>query len=167
MYVPGAARTPLGSSPSSSSDRGGREPTAGLMRDRVAIAGIGYTPLTRDSGVSTLTLGCRAILAAIEDAGLRPDEVDGLATHRVGDSVLPGVLAQALGIRDLRWYADQFGGGSSSCAIVGQAALAVYAGLADAVVCYRAINARSEFRMGGIGRPPGRASGWCASPRST
>jgi acetyl-CoA acetyltransferase len=123
------------------------------MRDRVAIVGIGYTQLSKDSGVSTLTLGCRAILAAIEDAGLRPEEVDGIATHRVGDSVLPGVLAQALGLRDLRWYADQFGGGSTSCAIVGQAALAVHAGLADTVVCYRAINARSEFRMGGIGRP--------------
>jgi acetyl-CoA acetyltransferase len=123
------------------------------MRDRVAIAGIGMTELSKDSGVSTLTLGCRAILAAVEDAGLRPEEVDGIATHRVGDSVLPAVLAQALGIRDLRWYADQFGGGSTSCSIVGQAALAVHAGLADAVVCYRAINARSEFRMGGIGRP--------------
>jgi acetyl-CoA acetyltransferase len=123
------------------------------MRDRVAIVGIGYTELSKDSGVSTLTLGCRAILAAIEDAGLRPWDVDGIATHRVGDSVLPGVLAQALGIRDLRWYLDQFGGGSTSCSIVGQAALAVNAGLADAVVCYRAINARSEFRMGGIGRP--------------
>jgi len=123
------------------------------MRDRVAIVGIGATELSRNAGVSTLTLGCRAILAAIEDAGLRPGDVDGLATHRVGDSVLPGVLAQALGIRDLRWYVDQFGGGSTSCAIVGQAALAVHAGLADTVVCYRAINARSEFRMGGIGRP--------------
>lgn len=123
------------------------------MRDRVAIVGIGATELSKHSGVSTLTLGCRAILAAIEDAGLRPQDVDGIATHRVGDSVLPGVLAQALGIRDLRWYADQFGGGSSSCAIVGQAALAIHAGLADTVVCYRAINARSEFRMGGIGRP--------------
>ncbi len=123
------------------------------MRDRVAIAGIGMTELSKDSGVSTLTLGCRAILAAVADAGLRPEQIDGIATHRVGDSVLPGVLAQALGLRDLRWYVDQFGGGSTSCSIVGQAALAVHAGLADAVVCYRAINARSEFRMGGTGRP--------------
>jgi len=124
------------------------------MRDRAAIVGVGYTELSRDSGVSTLTLGCRAILAALDDAGLRPDQVDGIATHRVGDSVLPSVLAQALGIGDLRWYLDQFGGGSTSHAVVGQAALAVHAGLAEVVVCYRAINARSEFRMGGSGRPP-------------
>lgn len=127
--------------------------TSSPIRDRVAIVGIGWTELSKDSGVSTLTLGCRAILSAIDDAGILPGDVDGLATHRVGDSVPPGVLAQALGIRDLRWYVDQFGGGSTSCAVVGQAALAVHAGLADVVVCYRAINARSEFRMGGIGRP--------------
>jgi acetyl-CoA acetyltransferase len=124
------------------------------MRDRAAIVGVGWTELSKDSGVSTLTLGCRAILAALDDAGLRPQAIDGLATHRVGDSVLPAVLAQALGIRDLRWYLDLFGGGSTSHAVVGQAALAVCAGLAQTVVCYRAINARSEFRMGGSGRPP-------------
>nr|BFE87706.1 hypothetical protein GCM10020093_103070 [Planobispora longispora] len=36
--------------------------------------------------------------------------------------------------------------------MIGQAALAVAAGVAETVVCYRAINARSEFRMGGTGR---------------
>jgi acetyl-CoA acetyltransferase len=41
-----------------------------------------------------------------------------------------------------------------SHATVGQAALAVTAGVADVVVCWRAVNARSEFRMGGTGRPP-------------
>ena len=123
------------------------------MRDRVAIAGIGWTELSKNSGVSTLTLACRAILAALDDAGIRPEDVDGIATHRVGDSVLPPILAHSLGIRDLRWHLDLFSGGSVSHAVVGQAALAVAAGISDTVVCYRAINARSEFRMGGIGRP--------------
>ena len=43
--------------------------------------------------------------------------------------------------------------GSVSHTIVGQAALAIHAGIAETVVCYRALNARSEFRMGGTGRP--------------
>ena len=103
--------------------------------------------------MSTLTLGTRAIQAALDDAGLDADALDGLATFRVGDSVLPSILAQALGIRDLRYYVDQFGGGSVSHSVIGQAALAVHAGVADYVVCYRALNARSEFRMGGTGRP--------------
>ncbi|MGW3349024.1 thiolase C-terminal domain-containing protein [Nonomuraea rubra] len=120
--------------------------------DRTAIAGVGYTPFTKDSGVSTLTLACRAVLAALEDAGLAPDDVDGLATHRVGDSAPPTLVGPALGLADLSWHLDQFGGGSVSHAVVGQAALAVAAGVAETVVCYRAINARSEFRMGGTGR---------------
>jgi len=123
------------------------------LRDRVAIAGIGCTDFSKDSGVSTLTLGTRAIMAALEDAGLPPDRLDGVATYRVGDSVLPAVLAQTPGIKDLHYYVDQFGGGSVSHSIVGQAALAVQAGVADYVICYRALNARSEFRMGGTGRP--------------
>ena len=123
------------------------------IRDQVAIAGIGCTEFSKDSGVSTLTLGTRAILAALDDAGVPAADLDGLATFRVGDSVLPAILAQALGIKDLKYYVDQFGGGSVSHSIIGQAALAVHAGIADYVVCYRALNARSEFRMGGTGRP--------------
>ncbi len=123
------------------------------IRDQVAIVGIGCTEFSKNSGVSTLTLGTQAILAALDDAGVEASELDGLATFRVGDSVLPAILAQALGIKDLRYYVDQFGGGSVSHSIVGQAALAVHAGIADYVVCYRALNARSEFRMGGTGRP--------------
>lgn len=116
--------------------------------DRTAVAGIGYTPFTKNSGVSTLTLACRAIMAALDDAGLSPDDVDGLATHRVGDSAAPSLVGPALGIDDPSWHLDQFGGGSVSHAVVAQAALAVAAGMAETVVCYRAINARSEFRMG-------------------
>ena len=99
-------------------------------------------------------MASRAVLAALEDAGLTPAALDGVATFRVGDSVTPTILAQALGMQDLHWYLDQFGGGSCSHSVVGQAALAIHAGVADTVVCYRALNARSEFRMGGTGRPP-------------
>jgi acetyl-CoA acetyltransferase len=85
---------------------------------------------------------------------LPPDKLDGIATHRVGDSIGSAVVAHVFGMRDPHYYVDQFGGGGVSHSVVGQAALAVSAGVADYVVCYRAINARSEFRMGGTGRPP-------------
>jgi acetyl-CoA acetyltransferase len=123
------------------------------LRDQVAIAGIGCTELSKNSGVTTLTLASRAIVSALDDAGLSVPDIDGMAVFRVGDSVLPAILAQSLGIRDLKWFVDQFGGGSASHSIVGQAALAIHAGVAETVVCYRALNARSEFRMGGTGRP--------------
>jgi acetyl-CoA acetyltransferase len=39
-------------------------------------------------------------------------------------------------------------GGGGACAVVQQAALAVMAGVAEVVVCYRAMNERSEYRYG-------------------
>jgi acetyl-CoA acetyltransferase len=122
------------------------------LRDRAAIAGVGYTEFSRDSGVSTLALALRAIRAALDDAGLALSDPDGVACHRVGDSVQAAVVAQALGIRDLRYHLDLWGGGSASASVVGSAAMAVATGMARCVVCWRAINARSEFRMGGTGR---------------
>ncbi len=122
------------------------------LRDRAAIAGVGYTEFSKNSGVSTLTLALRAITAALADAGLSPADLDGVACHRVGDSVQAVVVAQSLGIRDLHFHLDMFGGGSTSHQIVASAAMAVATGMADVVVCWRAINARSEWRMGGTGR---------------
>jgi acetyl-CoA acetyltransferase len=122
------------------------------LRDRSAIAGIGYTEYSKNSGVSTLTLALRAIMAALEDAGLSAAGVDGVACHRVGDSAQAVLVAQSLGIADLRFHLDLFGGGSVSHQVVASAAMAVATGMAETVVCWRAINARSEFRMGGTGR---------------
>ncbi len=122
------------------------------LRDRAAIVGVGYTAFSRSSGVSTLTLALRAVLAALDDAGLAPHDIDGVATHRVGDSAQAAVVAQALGVRDLRYHLDMWGGGSTSASVVGAAAMAVATGMADCVVCWRSINARSEFRMGGTDR---------------
>lgn len=124
----------------------------GWPRDRVAIAGVGWTEYAKDSGVSTLTLALRAVSRALADAGLGHGDVDGVACHRVGDSVQAMLVAQSLGVRDLRFHLDMFGGGGTSHQVVAQAALAVASGMAETVVCWRAVNARSEFRMGGTGR---------------
>jgi acetyl-CoA acetyltransferase len=123
-------------------------------REQAAIVGLGYTEFSRDSGVSTFALAARAVKAAVEDAGLQLDDVDGLATFGINDSIAPNFLAQALGIQSLSYFVDQWGGGSVSQSVIGQAALAVSSGVADCVVCYRALNARSEYRMGGTGRAP-------------
>ena len=122
------------------------------LRDRAAIVGVGYTEFSTDSGVSTLALALRAIRAALDDAGLTIADVDGVACHRVGDSAQATLVAQSLGIRDLHYHRDLFGGGSTSASVVASAAMAVATGTADCVVCWRAVNARSEYRMGGTGR---------------
>lgn len=122
------------------------------LRDNAAIVGVGRTEYSRNSGVSTLTLALRAIRAALDDAGLAVGDVDGVVCHRVGDSALAAVVAQSLGVQDLRYHHDLFGGGSQSAWVVGSAAMAVATGMAECVVGWRAVNARSEFRMGGTGR---------------
>jgi acetyl-CoA acetyltransferase len=122
------------------------------LRDKAAIVGVGWTDYMKWSGVSTLTLALRAISSALEDAGLSPSDLDGVACHRVFDSVQAVVVAQSLGITDMRYHLDLFGGGSTSASVVASAAMAVATGMAECVVCWRAINARSEFRMGGTGR---------------
>jgi len=121
------------------------------LRDQLAIAGIGYSPFTRESGRTTLSLALEAILAAIRDAGLDVADIDGLATHHVNDSAPVNEVASALGITDLPWFQEEFGGGSRTPSTIAQAAMAVYAGAATHVVVYRALNGRSGLRMGASG----------------
>ncbi|MBV8959320.1 MAG: lipid-transfer protein, partial [Actinobacteria bacterium] len=51
--------------------------TATISR-AAAIAGIGATEFSKESGRSELQLACEATLAAINDAGLQPADVDGM-----------------------------------------------------------------------------------------
>jgi acetyl-CoA acetyltransferase len=125
--------------------------TSTFPRSRAAIAGIGCTEFSKDSGMSTFGLAARAVKAAVADAGLELSDIDGLATFGPGDSVSPNVLAQGLGIPSMSYFVDQYLGGSVSLSIIGSAALAVSAGVADCVVCYRALNGRSEQRMNASG----------------
>jgi acetyl-CoA acetyltransferase len=125
---------------------------AHALRDRAAIVGVGRTEFSRNSGVSTLALALRAIASALGDAGLSIRDIDGVACHRVGDSVPAALVAQALGVDDLRFHYDLFGGGSASAGVLAGAAMAIATEQAECVVCWRAINARSEWRMGGTGR---------------
>ncbi|MFD5326082.1 lipid-transfer protein [Streptomyces sp. NPDC127092] len=131
---------------------------------RAAIAGIGATEFSKDSGRSELTLAVEAVHAALEDAGLVPADVDGLVTFTMDTS--PEItVAQAAGMGELSFFSRVHYGGGAACATVQQAALAVAAGVAEVVVCYRAFNERSGRRFGsGVQRrepsAEGAALGW-------
>jgi acetyl-CoA acetyltransferase len=129
-------------------------------RGEVAIVGIGCTEFSKDSGVSVFQLATEAIGTAVADAGLSIAEVDGLCTFGPNDSIPPNLLAQALGIQSLSFYVDQFFGGSVSLTMLGQATLALAAGVADCVVCYRAINGRSGTRLNGSNQGGGGRLPW-------
>ena len=114
-----------------------------------AIAGIGATEFSKDSGRSELRLAAEAVRAALDDAGLTPADVDGLVTFTM-DSNAEVAVARELGIPELTFFSQIGYGGGAACATVQQAALAVSAGVAEVVVCYRALNERSGRRFGRV-----------------
>ncbi|MFE5793560.1 lipid-transfer protein [Streptomyces sp. NPDC056503] len=131
---------------------------------RAAVAGIGATEFSKDSGRSELSLAVEAVRAALDDAGLTPGDVDGLVTFTM-DTNPEITVAQAAGIGELTFFSRVHYGGGAACATVQQAALAVASGVAEVVVCYRAFNERSGRRFGsGVQqREPsaeGAALGW-------
>jgi acetyl-CoA acetyltransferase len=118
------------------------------LRGKTAIAGIGQTEFSKESGRSELQLACEAVKAAIDDAGLRPGDIDGMVTFTM-DSSDEIDIARNVGIGDLTFFTRVHHGGGAAAGTVLQAAMAVATGTANAVVCYRAFNERSGFRFGG------------------
>ncbi|WTX00082.1 lipid-transfer protein [Streptomycetaceae bacterium NBC_01309] len=120
--------------------------TSGLTR-RAAVAGIGHTEFSKDSGRSELQLACEAARSAISDAGLTPEDIDGTVTF-VQDTNAENDLVNNLGIRDLHWMSRTPNGGAGAAATIQHAAAAVAAGICEKVLVYRAFNERSGKRFG-------------------
>ncbi|MCG6909983.1 MAG: hypothetical protein LJE94_07660 [Deltaproteobacteria bacterium] len=81
------------------------------LKNKCAIAGVGYTPQGKVPGRTSLSFHLEACANAIEDAGLDKGEIDGLISYRhfppcPGElDATPQVIAQHLGITPL--YAAQ------------------------------------------------------------
>ena len=117
------------------------------LKDEAAIAGIGQTKYSKNSGVSELSLACEAVSNAIDDAGLEPAEVDGLVTFLM-DSSDEVEVARTVGLGGLNLLSRIAYGGGAAVPLVHQAAMAVATGVCRNVVVYRALNGRSGQRMG-------------------
>lgn len=111
--------------------------------DEVAITGIGMSEIGRRLMRPPLSLAVEAVQAAVADAGLELADIDGLSTYpgamTDGGFGEGGVsaLEDALGLRPT-WYnggMETFGPGGSVVAAV----LAVAAGMARHVVCFRTV----------------------------
>ena len=59
------------------------------LSNRTAIAGIGATEFSKNSGRSEMQLAVEAIHAALGDAGLEPEDVDGLVSYTVDGTPRP------------------------------------------------------------------------------
>lgn len=141
--------------------------TPDKFEDRVAITGIGMSRIGRRLMVPPLSLTIDACEAAVADAGLTFDDIDGLSTYpglsiagmgEGGVSALEG----ALGLRPtwINGGMDTFGPGGSVIA----AMLAVATGLARHVLCFRTLweaTFQQLMKEGKLGPPGGkRTDSW-------
>lgn len=119
---------------------------------KVAIVGIGATEFSKNSGRTEMRLAVEATLAALADAGLETDAVDGMCTFTMDNNPEMDVH-RLIGGRDLTFFSRIDYGGGGACAPILQAAMAIVSGIAETVVCYRALNERSWYRFGSGATP--------------
>ncbi len=136
------------------------------FEERVALTGVGQSAVGRRLMADPVRLAVDACLAAVEDAGLTLDDIDGLSTYpgRVGS---PGFseggiapLTEALQLRPT-WINGAGDTPGQSGAIVA-AMLAVASGLCRHVLCFRTVWESSYaalVREGKWAQPAARATG--------
>jgi acetyl-CoA acetyltransferase/uncharacterized OB-fold protein len=139
--------------------------SAAKFEDKVALTGVGSSRIGRRLMVDPLALTVQACLRAVDDAGLTPDEIDGLATYPggpAGGMSEGGVTAleEALRIRPT-WIS---GGGEvpGPAGSVVAAMLAVASGLCRHVLCFRTVWEATYSQLARAGRirsGGGRAGG--------
>lgn len=115
------------------------------------IVGVGESPVGKVPGFDALGLQRIAAQAALDDAGLGFDDVDGLLTtpQRVTGWSMPcGDVAEALGIQT-RYIATLDLTGASGCAMVHHAAMAIATGQCETVLCVGGQNLLSFNSRGG------------------
>src|SRR5579885_2068259 len=116
------------------------------LRGAAALVGLGITPQGRVFDRSALGFAVDAVRLALDDAGLRRTDLDGLLVNPGiawgGDTTMASfALQQAMGLRDLRLSATMNLGGATACAMIQHAAQAIAAGLATTVACVFGVNA--------------------------
>ena len=84
-----------------------------------------------------LSLACQAISLALDDAGIAPSEVDGLASFTMEPNREVDV-ARNVGLGDITFFSQVGYGGGAGCGVVGHAAMAVATGQCEVAVAWRA-----------------------------
>lgn len=122
-----------------------------MLKDRTAIVGIGETPFSKNLEASEFQLACRAIKAALDDAGIHPSEVDALSCYTYEETP-EFEIARSLGMGDVHYLSQSPHGGGAGCGAVGHLALAIAAGIAKVGVVWRSRKrgARSKRLWAGV-----------------
>ena len=114
---------------------------------QACIVGVGETTYCRKpgSGLSTMAIQLKAALAAIDDAGLKAAQIDGIMPFpNIGKAEAFGAN---LGCADLRFAATVNMGGAAPVASLGMAAMVVASGAADYVLVPAGWNGYSGARV--------------------
>jgi acetyl-CoA acetyltransferase len=117
------------------------------LRDRVCIVGVGDTPQGVVPDKTGDELAIDAARAAVEDCGLKKDDIDGLFVQRSfghqGDYLKVGLM---LGLN------PKVGGaldasGATGCYMIQQAVLMLHAGMANSVLLVYGTNMELSIRL--------------------
>ncbi|MCU1363826.1 MAG: lipid-transfer protein [Acidimicrobiaceae bacterium] len=112
-----------------------------------SIVGVGTTEYSRASGRTALALATEASLRALDDAGIKAAEVDGIV-RCTDDVVLHNDLIETLALPNVEFWAHGGLGGTAPSAMIGYAVNAIRSGSAKVVLAYRSLNGRSGRRVG-------------------
>ncbi|TAK53596.1 MAG: lipid-transfer protein [Gammaproteobacteria bacterium] len=107
-----------------------------MIKDRTAIVGIAETAFARRLEPSETELASMAILAALEDAGIAPSEVDAMSSYTM-ETTDENEIASNLGFGDIRFFSRVPYGGGAGCGAVLHLAMAVATGQANVAVAWR------------------------------
>jgi acetyl-CoA acetyltransferase len=117
------------------------------LRGKSAIVGTGYYGIPSSPGLSALDLMAGAAARALEDAGLRLQDIDGLCGGTFYHMFPTLSIAEYLGIRPKWSNADQTGGSSFLSHLL-EATLAIDAGLCSNVLIAYGSNLRQMRHFG-------------------
>lgn len=110
------------------------------LRNRVAVVGVGTTAFGRLPGNDPYDLGIMALKDALEDAGLKASDIDGLIVNRVPDYQRFGEIAGM----NPRMALVTPGQGRMSGASIELAAMAIRCGMATTIALVYGNNGRSS-----------------------
>ncbi len=107
-----------------------------MLKDATAIVGIGETRFAKGLEPSECQLASEAIVTALADAGLKPSDVDGLASYTM-ESTEEVEIAKNIGAGDLTFFGRVGYGGGGGPGVVGLLAMAVATGQCNVGVAWR------------------------------
>jgi len=119
------------------------------IRNKAAVVGVGATEYFKRGQSypeSEFSMACTATLAALDDAGLTVDDLDGFSIY--SNSCDPAAVAAELGVPEVRWATTLTSGGGGCAGALGVAAAAIDAGMATAVVTLMTLQQLTK-RLGG------------------